>query len=107
MKNNQKLTNNNSLKTDKKKYHLLPITRGPRPILEWLLYAIGLFVLLVVVVGPLFAFGLKSDASGITIVIATIFFIVLVKNFFDVRYIDRQTQIVEHQLDQLQEVGDS
>jgi len=98
------MTDNHSYKTDNEKHHLLAVTRGPRPILEWLLYAIGLFALLIVVVGPLFAFGLKSDTSGITIVIGAIFLIVLIKNFLDVRYIDRQTQIVEHQLGQLQEV---
>jgi hypothetical protein len=104
MTNKRELTNGRLLKTNKKQQHLLSTMRGPRPIIEWLLYSIGLFALLVIVVGPLFAFGLKSDTSGITLVIAVIFFIMLIKNFLDARYIDCQIQIVDRQLSQLQEV---
>lgn len=94
----------NNFKLSKNKQFLLDHTKGTRPIVEWFIYLFCLAALFILIAGPLSVFALKSDPSRITLVISIIFIATLVKNFFDVRYIDRQIKIVNDQLSHLQEV---
>ena len=75
------------------------------PLLEWMLFVVILGLLLLILAGSFFATALMSDKSGISFVIVSIFVIVLIKNFTDIRYLGKQIGLANSQIKQLQEVN--
>lgn len=83
---------------------LLGSKNGLRPLHEWFIYVGILTLLLSIIVGPLLVNAIKSDSSGICVIIVIIFLGAIIKNFWDTYYLDRQIRLSREQITQLGEV---
>jgi biopolymer transport protein ExbB/TolQ len=84
-----------------------------RPMLEWTLYVIGLGLLVTAVAGTVIYQAIMLDlkqagtlqGTYISLIILVIFAFAVVKNFFDMRFINRQMKLTNAQIDQLRQTN--
>jgi len=90
--------------TDRSVEDVILLRSSLRPIHEWFLYVGILCLLLSMVLGPLMVIALKSDNSGISIIILVIFLGALGKSFWNIRYLDKQIHLANEQISHLGEI---
>ncbi|MFN3166013.1 MAG: MotA/TolQ/ExbB proton channel family protein [Phycisphaeraceae bacterium] len=84
-----------------------------RPMLEWVFYALGLGALVALVAGGFIVQAVENDleqaasqrGTYVSIIILAIFVFAVVKNFFDMRFIHRQSRLTDKQIDQLRQTN--
>lgn len=81
--------------------------------LEWCLYAIGLGTLVALIAGRFIYDALQNDikqaqaqqGTYVSIIILTLFGFAVVKNFFDIRFINKQARLTSKQIDTLRQTN--
>lgn len=81
--------------------------------LEWSFYVLGLGLLVTAVAGTFILKAVKTDieqagtlqGTYISLIILVIFIFAVVKNFFDMRFINRQMKLTNAQIDQLRQTN--
>ena len=87
--------------------------KARRPMLEWFFYAIGLGALVALVAGGFIVDAIENDlkqaashrGTYVSIIILGLFCFAVVKNFFDMRFIHRQSRLTDRQIDQLRQTN--
>jgi|GEM_PF-2551745 len=84
-----------------------------RPMLEWCFYALGLGALVALVAGKFIGDAVANDLNQakqshgtyVSIIILALFGFAVVKNFFDMRFINRQARLTDQQIDTLRQTN--
>lgn len=79
--------------------------------IEWFFYALGLGALVTLVAGAFIVRAVENDidqaatqrGTYVSIIILALFAFAVVKNFFDMRFIHRQTRLTDRQIDTLRQ----
>lgn len=86
-------------------------SKARRPMLEWCFYAVGLGALVAIVAGSFIVQAVENDlqqaenqrGTYVSIIILALFTFAVVKNFFDIKFINRQARLTDQQIDKLRE----
>jgi biopolymer transport protein ExbB/TolQ len=76
------------------------------PILEWLVVFCIFATIATVFCGRLFVEAVRTDDTGLSIVICLVFFLALARNFMDIKYLNDQVRLADSQIDFLVETND-
>jgi len=87
--------------------------KARRPMLEWCFYAVGLGALVAVVAGSFIVKAVQTDIDNaanhrgtyVSIIILALFAFAVVKNFLDVRFINRQARLTDQQIAALRQTN--
>lgn len=87
--------------------------KARRPMVEWCFYAIGLGALVVLVAGRFIYEAVHNDlrqaanhqGTFVSIIILTLFAFAVIKNFFDIRFIHKQSRLTDKQIDTLRKTN--
>lgn len=77
-----------------------------RPITEWAVYATILLLAIGFMCGPLMYDAIATDRSGLCLIILVLFTAALAKNFSDIRFVSRELQITNEQIERLVNLND-
>ena len=87
-----------------KKIRLQSLRRSP--LREWLVVFSVLSCLVLLFLGQLMIEAVRTDGTGLSIVIFLVFCLAVVKNFLDVKYVNDQVRLADSQIDFLVETND-